>query len=515
MIGLAYVGGCIALWLNERIGISIVWVASALNLWQNWLWQYEYPWDYFGQLFAVILIGMTLLCMFFLFIQRRGKSGWKLLDDDAEFWGVCKVLIGGYLLTLLFSFNIDFPYSSWGKYEIDESGGTKRIYVCNQSLFYTVTVPSWCRVEKKGLKGFKIKSDAGSTYLNFSFGQKSSFLLHYNANTTGKARDCRITVKSVLLEDEDVFVYNQKAYASYLRVNGNTSSESLNFSSGYDSETVSVTTDGEYEIEDLPSWCSISNQTKNSFMLSCSNNSSTSSRSGSFSVNAGSYSVRVNVSQAGKASYLRVNGSSSTQYYDVSASSQTKTFNVSSSDSYYVRNLPSWCSVTNKYSGSFGLKINANKSSYRSDWFTVECGGKSVRIYIRQAANTAPTGEIHKVWVDHNVYEDGVKGMRVHVKFSVYGMKGKSGQCALYFYDNQGESLRDINQRYRTSNGNVATHDDFTPGYENTIYNDFDVFMPYSELHITRSGSYKFDVIVWYGQKELAESSWVGFTYTL
>lgn len=515
LIGLAYVGGCIALWLNERIGISIVWVASALNLWQNWLWQYEYPWDYFGQLFAVILIGMTLLCMFFLFIQRRGKSGWKLLDDDAEFWGVCKVLIGGYLLTLLFSFNIDFPYSSWGKYEIDESGGTKRIYVCNQSLFYTVTVPSWCRVEKEGLKGFKIKSDAGSTYLNFSFGQKSSFLLHYNANTTGKARDCRITVKSVLLEDEDVFVYNQKAYASYLRVNSNTSSESLNFSSGYDSETVSVTTDGEYEIEELPSWCSISNQTKNSFTLSCSNNSSTSSRSGSFSVTAGEYSVRVNVSQAGKASYLSVNGSSSTQYYDVSASSQTKTFNVSSSDSYYVRNLPSWCSVTNKYSGSFGLKINANKSSYRSDWFTVECGGKSVRIYIRQAANTAPTGEIHKVWVDHNVYEDGVKGMRVHVKFSVYGMKGKSGQCALYFYDNQGESLRDINQRYRTSNGNVATHDDFTPGYENTIYNDFDVFMPNSELHITRSGSYKFYVIVWYGQKKLAESSWVGFTYTL
>ena len=478
LIGLAYVGGCIALWLNERIGISIVWVASALNLWQNWLWQYEYPWDYFGQFFAVILIGMTLLCMFFFCIQHRGKSGWNLLDDDAEFWGVCKVLIGGYLLTLLFSFNIDFPYSSWGKYEIDESGGTKRIYVCNQSLFYTVTVPSWCRVEKEGLKGFKIKSDAG-------------------------------------LEDEDVFVYNQKAYASYLRVNSNTSSESLNFSSGYDSETVSVTTDGEYEIEELPSWCSISNQTKNSFTLSCSNNSSTSSRSGSFSVTAGEYSVRVNVSQAGKASYLSVNGSSSTQYYDVSASSQTKTFNVSSSDSYYVRNLPSWCSVTNKYSGSFGLKINANKSSYRSDWFTVECGGKSVRIYIRQAANTAPTGEIHKVWVDHNVYEDGVKGMRVHVKFSVYGMKGKSGQCALYFYDNQGESLRDINQRYRTSNGNVATHDDFTPGYENTIYNDFDVFMPYSELHITRSGSYKFYVIVWYGQKELAESSWVGFTYTL
>lgn len=527
LIGLAYVGGCIALWLNERIGISIVWVASALNLWQNWLWQYEYPWDYFGQLFAVILIGMTLLCMFFLFIQRRGKSGWKLLDDDAEFWGVCKVLIGGYLLTLLFSFNIGVYSNYYGDDELAGSAGVENIRVYNQSLFYTVTLPSWCKVEKEGLKGFKIKSDAGTvTYLNFSFGQKSNFRLHYNANTTGKARDCRITVKSVLLEDEDVFVYNQKAYASYLRVNGNTSSESLNFSSGYDSETVSVATDGEYEIEELPSWCSISNQTKNSFTLSCSNNSSTSSRSGSFSVNAGSYSVRVNVSQAGKASYLRVNGSSSTQYYDVSASSQTKTFNVSSSDSYYVRNLPSWCSVTNKYSGSFGLKINANKSSYRSDWFTVECGGKSVRIYIQQAGNSnkssrlmvngssqskqyydvsssaqtqtftvsapgsykisylpswctvtdkysnsfklrinanttdyrsdwfsvvsggeeirvyirqtaakkssaPPKATISNLWVEHNVYEDGKKGMRIHFRLDADNMKGKQEDVLL------------------------------------------------------------------------------------
>lgn len=524
LIGLAYVGGCIALWLNERIGISIVWVASALNLWQNWLWQYEYPWDYFGQLFAVILIGMTLLCMFFLFIQRRGKSGWKLLDDDAEFWGVCKVLIGGYLLTLLFSFNIGVYSNYYGDDELAGSAGVENIRVYNQSLFYTVTLPSWCKVEKEGLKGFKIKSDAGTvTYLNFSFGQKSNFRLHYNANTTGKARDCRITVKSVLLEDEDVFVYNQKAYASYLRVNGNTSSESLNFSSGYDSETVSVATDGEYEIEELPSWCSISNQTKNSFTLSCSNNSSTSSRSGSFSVNAGSYSVRVNVSQAGKASYLRVNGSSSTQYYDVSASSQTKTFNVSSSDSYYVRNLPSWCSVTNKYSGSFGLKINANKSSYRSDWFTVECGNKSVRIYIQQAASTAPSASISDLWVELNAYNSNVylaskMGMWIHFRLDADNMKGKTGRCSAYFYKEDGTPLRALSDdRYSTEDGNVAVEKDFTPRYENAFYEDFTLFMPYSELHITRRGSHKIKlyVIVWYKHEQLAESSWVEFYYTL
>lgn len=524
LIGLAYVGGCIALWLNERIGISIVWVASALNLWQNWLWQYEYPWDYFGQLFAVILIGMTLLCMFFLFIQRRGKSGWKLLDDDAEFWGVCKVLIGGYLLTLLFSFNIGVYSNYYGDDELAGSAGVENIRVYNQSLFYTVTLPSWCKVEKEGLKGFKIKSDAGTvTYLNFSFGQKSNFRLHYNANTTGKARDCRITVKSVLLEDEDVFVYNQKAYASYLRVNGNTSSESLNFSSGYDSETVSVATDGEYEIEELPSWCSISNQTKNSFTLSCSNNSSTSSRSGSFSVNAGSYSVRVNVSQAGKASYLRVNGSSSTQYYDVSASSQTKTFNVSSSDSYYVRNLPSWCSVANKYSGSFGLKINANKSSYRSDWFTVECGNKSVRIYIQQAASTAPSASISDLWVELNAYNSNVylaskMGMWIHFRLDADNMKGKTGRCSAYFYKEDGTPLRALSDdRYSTEDGNVAVGKDFTPRYENAFYEDFTLFMPYSELHITRRGSHKIKlyVIVWYKHEQLAESSWVEFYYTL
>ena len=105
--------------------------------------------------------------------------------------------------------------------------------------------------------------------------------------------------------------------------------------------------------------------------------------------------------------------------------------------------------------------------------------------------------------------------MRIHFRLDADNMKGKTGRCSAYFYKEDGTALVDLNDRYHTTDGKVSCGEDFTPRYENSYYEDFTLFMPYSELHISRSGSFKFYVTVWYNHNTISEdSAWTSFTMT-
>ena len=97
---------------------------------------------------------------------------------------------------------------------------------------------------------------------------------------------------------------------------------------------------------------------------------------------------------------------------------------------------------------------------------------------------TGPTARILKVWVEHNQNQNGQAGMRIHTKFKVNRFKGKPGIACAYFYFRDGKPLKDLNKRYLTQDGKVAVGWFFQPGYVNTIYEDYTLFMPYSELHM-------------------------------
>ena len=96
--------------------------------------------------------------------------------------------------------------------------------------------------------------------------------------------------------------------------------------------------------------------------------------------------------------------------------------------------------------------------------------------------------------------------MKIHVKFDINGMLNRRGQAAAYFYYTNGNPLKDTNGRCSTSNGNVATHVDFTPNYENCTFNDLSIFMPYSELHMNKSASCYFTISLWCGNNEVTQS---------
>jgi hypothetical protein len=80
-------------------------------------------------------------------------------------------------------------------------------------------------------------------------------------------------------------------------------------------------------------------------------------------------------------------------------------------------------------------------------------------------------------------------------------MKDKSGTVSCYFYDSDGNALIDKNDNYGTvdSPPHVAVSRSFKPTSDNATYTDFDIAIPYEELHLsgTSSRTLKVNVLIW------------------
>lgn len=88
------------------------------------------------------------------------------------------------------------------------------------------------------------------------------------------------------------------------------------------------------------------------------------------------------------------------------------------------------------------------------------------------------------VTVDYNVEEDGKKGMRMRTTFTVTGMKGKDGYLAIHFQKRDGEPLTANAGEYRDVKGNLAAFQTLKPDYDETLYKDLDLFLPYDEIDL-------------------------------
>lgn len=74
--------------------------------------------------------------------------------------------------------------------------------------------------------------------------------------------------------------------------------------------------------------------------------------------------------------------------------------------------------------------------------------------------------------------------MNVHVKFNIRGMKGRKAYVIAYFESPKNKGVKDLNGKYCTYNGEVSASNQITPGYENTDYKDWVIFIPNDELHL-------------------------------
>lgn len=207
------------------------------------------------------------------------------------------------------------------------------------------------------------------------------------------------------------------------------------------------------------------------------------------------------VKSTSKKSYFSI----SSQYASFGSDGGNRTFTVSSSAAWKISvNTANWGHLS-RSGNTLYLRVDANTStSSRTDYFTIKSGNLEKRINISQSGNTQTTSKIatiKSVSVSNNADVDGEKGLSVNVSFDISGMKGHSGKVSCYFYDTNGNALIDTNNSYGTT-GNpscVAVSRSINPGYDNTVYTDFDVKIPYKELHLsnTYSRTLRVDVIIW------------------
>lgn len=205
------------------------------------------------------------------------------------------------------------------------------------------------------------------------------------------------------------------------------------------------------------------------------------------------YSTHVTLNRkANEATYLKVDSKTSVSTtFDWDGDSET--FYVSTdADEWTTWGVPSWCSVENKSSSSFTLRCQANNStSEKTDYMKIKAGDKEVRIDIKQRAKPGPSATVNNIWVDHNVFNGYIKGMKIHINVDVENMKGRTVKYCVFFY------LEDNSTKLVNMWGNhISSSMTSNCPYESTNWNDWWIFVPYNNIFgaANATGRYSFDV---------------------
>ncbi len=86
--------------------------------------------------------------------------------------------------------------------------------------------------------------------------------------------------------------------------------------------------------------------------------------------------------------------------------------------------------------------------------------------------------------VDYNVKDNGRLGMRMTVNFTVTGLKGKDSYLAIHFQNRDGDPIPANPGDYRDVKGNLAVFQTIKPDYDETLYKDLELFLPYDEFDL-------------------------------
>jgi len=127
-----------------------------------------------------------------------------------------------------------------------------------------------------------------------------------------------------------------------------------------------------------------------------------------------------------------------------------------------------------------------------------------------------PSAEFKSCWVDYNVTENGRKGMRVHVNFEVTGLKGVDSKLVARVQSDNGDFLMS-NSSYSNDEGQLETSYSIKPGYPTTVYEDAEMFLPYSEIRVGQGvWALKLDIDLSYEDGELIQHlAFKNFRFTL
>lgn len=245
----------------------------------------------------------------------------------------------------------------------DKIGAAYKIYTIdvNSNLPWNVkSKPYWCNIEIQGNK-LNIKMDN---------------------NKTGYARRGEIEIGCAGQPSLRSLIYlEQAALKNYIFLYPNI----LNDNDGTGgSGTFHVDTDyDDYYIENLPSWCEITQKNSTSFVVNIKDNNGGHAREATCRVVAGDASETFTIRQAERLDYVKV----SPNAVNASKNGGTITISITSNTTWRIVNLPDWCEVTEQWENGFNLKVLPNNEYYpRSATFSVSCKGVRENVVVKQTA---------------------------------------------------------------------------------------------------------------------------------
>lgn len=193
---------------------------------------------------------------------------------------------------------------------------------------------------------------------------------------------------------------------------------------------------------------------------------------------------------------------------------KNKTFNVSTNGSEWELSPgPYFCHLVEKTDNSFTIKCDYNMGKSRSGSFEVKTANQTFQINIEQGEGTG--GRINKVWTDHNIYENGMKGMRIHIEFETLGLKGHVLRPCVFFYYKDNRVIKGSQNKYMTPDGQATIQDQCTSTFENSIWKDYTLFIPYSAMDIpSGNNDCKFYVVIYDNGLRRAESDYYHFNFS-
>ena len=128
-----------------------------------------------------------------------------------------------------------------------------------------------------------------------------------------------------------------------------------------------------------------------------------------------------------------------------------------------------------------------------------------------QTANAS----IEEIRIEHNKVHNDVKCMEIHAKLTTHYMDDEGGRLVALFEFPKGTALRDVNNNYRTVDGQVSVGTDFGSHYEHAKYSDIVMIIPNSEIHAIKGQKdyfIKLGVYDYHQKKYIRFSDYVKFT---
>ena len=102
---------------------------------------------------------------------------------------------------------------------------------------------------------------------------------------------------------------------------------------------------------------------------------------------------------------------------------------------------------------------------------------------VQNKSTSKAEAKIQGVYIEHNKVINGTKYMAIHVKFETHYMTEYGGRLVAFFEMPKGTGVKDLNGKYRTTDGKVSVGLNFGSHYIHSSYSDKVLLIPNSEIH--------------------------------